>query len=373
MSNLTASTAALRQEIWQKELYQDVIDNLYFTKNNMMGTGPNYIVELKDELAKEKGDTITFGLTAKLSGSGITGDNELEGHEESISSYSEQVAIDQIRNAVRLTGLLDEQMNAYDMRSDAKDKISNWLQEFIEQQIFLKLGGVNITTLTDIAGTVVGARALWSNTPDQVPTADSGNGYGARYLCADYTNGLDGLGATELITPALISRIKAKAVTASPKVLPLKINGKNYYVLFVHPYQAYDLKNNAVWSQAQREVGERGNENPIFSGALGIWDGVIIHEHEYTPWLDVSVVGYNFELASSGTQAVVDVARAILCGKQAIGFAKCKTNSAWVEKTFDYDNQTGFSTRLIGGIQKILFNSKNYGCLQLDTAVTSLV
>ena len=78
--SLTVSTAALRREVWQKELYKDVIDNLYFTQKGMIGTGTNNIVQIKDELKKGKGDTITFGLTAKLSGSGVSGDNELEGN-----------------------------------------------------------------------------------------------------------------------------------------------------------------------------------------------------------------------------------------------------------------------------------------------------
>ncbi|MBK8652219.1 MAG: DUF4043 family protein [Elusimicrobia bacterium] len=39
----------------------------------------------------------------------MTGDDELEGNEESMSSYAEVVAIDQIRIAVRLTGRLDNQ------------------------------------------------------------------------------------------------------------------------------------------------------------------------------------------------------------------------------------------------------------------------
>ena len=42
----TQSIDALRQEIWQKELYKDVIDNLYFKRIGIMGTGENNIVEI---------------------------------------------------------------------------------------------------------------------------------------------------------------------------------------------------------------------------------------------------------------------------------------------------------------------------------------
>ena len=372
----SVSINALRPEIWAKELWKDAMDNMYFTQNGMMGKGKgdtNAVVWVNKDLKKSKGDTVTVPLTTKLSGNGVDGDSELEGNEEAISAYSESILIDQKRFGVRLTGQLDEQKNAYDMRTDAKNKLSIRLQEFIERQIFLKLAGVTNTSLTDIAGTVVDATCAWSNTPDYIPDADTAAGYGDRYLCADYTSGAASLATTDLLTPALISRAKIKAQIANPKVLPLRIKGKDYYVLFVHPYQAFDLKNNATYAQAQREAASRGSDNPIFTGALGIWDGVIVHEHEYVPWLDISVAGNSFRGAATGTNFTADCCRALLCGRQAVAYVQAKNPNSWVEKSFDYKNKTGFATGLIGGIQKVLFNSKEYGVVALDTAITSLV
>lgn len=377
MSN-TVSAAALRQELWAKELYKDVMDNLYFTENGLMGEGSNNIVEIKPELSKEKGDTTTFGLTAKLTGAGVSGDDELEGNEEAISAYSESIIISQKRFAVRLTGRLDEQMNSYDMRKDAKEKLSIRMQEFIERQVFLKLAGVGRDDLVDVNGTVVSADYAWSNTPTIISATDTAAGYGNRYLGADYSSGATSLASTDLITPELISRCRVKATLAAPKIQPLKINGRNYYVMFIHPWQAYDLKNNATFNQARREAEVRGKENPIFTGALGIWDGVIIHEHEYVPFLDISVnnagsLVADFGSETAGTEFNVDAFRALLCGRQAAGFAQCKNPQGWVEETFDYKNKVGFATGIIGGIDKIMFNSKEYGVIALDTAATSLV
>jgi N4-gp56 family major capsid protein len=371
----TVSTAALRPEIWQKELYKDVIDNLYFTQNGLMGEGEDNIVQIKKDLMKQNGDQITIPLTAKLSGNGVTGDAELEGNEEAISPYSDAIVISQKRFAVRLTGKLDEQMNAFDMRQDAKNKLSVRLQEFIERQIFFKLAGVNNTSLTDINNVIVAADCAWSNAPDRVPNADTTAGYGPRYLQADYTAG--SLATTDLLTPALISMAKVKAMTASPQVLPLKISGRNYYVMFIHPWQAMDLKNNATFAQAQREADVRGDENKIFTGALGIWDGVVIKEHEYVPFLDVTGglggdMDNFYEAVGSGTDFANDAFRALLCGKQAVAFAQCKNDNGWVEETFDYKNKVGFATGIIGGIQKVTFNSKDYGVIAVDTYATHI-
>lgn len=369
----TVSIDALRQELWEKQLFADIIDGLYFNESGLMGEDENNIIQVKADLMKEPGDTDTVGLTAKLTSAGVSGDDELEGNEEAINSYSDSVLIDQKRFAVRLKGKLDEGKVAYSMRTDAKNKLVIRLQEFIERQSFLKLAGVTNTALVDINGVTYSADCNWSNTPTFIPDADEAAGSGNRYICAN-TSGTDALAATDLLTPTLISKAKIKARLASPKIQPLRIDGRDHYVMWIHPWQAYDLKNNAQFAQAMREAEVRGQTNPIFTGALGVWDGVILYEHEYVPFLQTTggSASNSFRGVSTGTDCAVNAFRALLCGKQALVFLKCKNDNGWVEKSFDYDNKTGFATGVIGGIDKIMFNSKEYGVIAVDTAATAL-
>lgn len=367
----TTSISNLRKRLYGSELWADVMANMYFTEGGMMGEGTNQIVQVMNDLDKEKGDGKNIGLTARLTGNGIDGDAEMEGNEEAISGYSDSVLIDKKRFAVRLDGALDEQKAAYNMRADAKEKLSTRLQEFIEQNIFLKLGGITNTNLTDIAGTVVGTSATWSNTPNVVPAADEASGSGNRYLCAN-TGGLDALSALDLMTVDLIKRAKIKAMLANPKVQPLKIKGKNYWVMFVHPWVAYDLKNDPKYDAYAKDAEARGKDNPIFTGALLVIDGVIVKEHEYAPFLDVSTLSTDNWASGGTTAAPIDAFRSILCGKQAGAMMKAKYKNSWVEKEFDYDDKVGFCTGILGGIDKIFFNSKDYGVITVDTAATDL-
>ena len=371
----SVSIDALRPEIWKKVLMKNKSDMSFLSK--FIGEGENNIIQAQNDLKKSQGDTITIPLTAKLSGDGVTGDRELEGNEEAIVAYSDSVLIDQVRNGVRLTGKLDEQKNAYNMRMDATNKLAIWLSELETRQFFLKMGGVNNTTLTDVAGNVVGGLAAWSNAPAQVPTADTAAGFGDRYLCADYTNGADSLASTDILSPDLISRAKYKAsqkqAGGMPKVNPLMVDGREHYVMFIHPWQAFDLKNNATFAQAQREAGVRGSSNSIFTGALGVWDNVILFEHEYVPFLDISVAGNNFNAAGAGTDISADCFRALLCGQQAAVIAHSDSSMKMVEESFDYKNKVGYATGMIGGIQKLTFNSIDYGCVAVDTSATALV
>lgn len=376
MANTTPNSS-LNKQLWDSALFADTMAELYFSNKGMIGTGADSIIQVKDDLTKAKGDRITFGIGYKLTGDGVTGDNELEGNEEAKNTYDDTVLIDQIRNGERLKGELSSQKAAYNTREEALNDGKVWIAEFIEKQIFMKLGGVSTTTLTDVGGSVYSARAAWSNTADAVPTAHEAAGTGARYLCAD-ASGLDGLDAAQIFTTRLITRARVKAETAvvgRPRVRKIRVNGEQYYVMFLHPWQAADLKTNSsdVWAQAQREAQIRGEKNPIFSGALGVWDGVILHSSDFVPVCQASSA-----FSVGGTAAGVQAYRALLCGAQAGLMANASRKGRgiaptfMVEKSFDYENKMGYSIGYMGGIQKATFNSIDYGVVSVDTAATDL-
>lgn len=362
----TVTIDALRQELWSKELLKDVerdVANIV----RFMGPDANNVIQVKDDLMKQKGDIETFGLIARLSGNGVTGDDELEGNEESMLSYSEQVAIDQIRNAVRLKGKLDAQKVVYDQISEAREVLRIWLREFKARQYFLKLGGVTNTTLVDTNGVVVGTRATWSNTPDFIPDADEAAGSGSRYLCAEVT-GTASLAAADTMTLDLVTKAATKAKLASPSIQPLNFDGDEFYVMYLHPLQARDIRISSDWKTAQQNARERSEKNPVFRGALGYWSNVLLLENEYVPWLDVSVAGNSFRGAATGTDCAVDAARALLCGRQALLVANASNPEALVVEQFDYKNKDGVAVSYIGGCQKAMFNSKEFGVIAVDTA-----
>ena len=49
-------------------------------------------------------DVVTQGLRVKLSGTGVAGDDTLEGNEEALTTYSQNFFIDQLRHATRSKG-----------------------------------------------------------------------------------------------------------------------------------------------------------------------------------------------------------------------------------------------------------------------------
>jgi len=324
--------ANLRKRLWRKALFADVQDEVYMTR--FIGTSETSMVQEMEDLKKDKGDRLTYGLGMKLSGNGVTGDGELEGQEEATVDYDHDIRIDQLRHAVRLTGKMDEKRSAYEMRTKARSRLKVWWAERLDQEIMDKLCGLITSTFANVPAAPTAARQIWANNAgaDVALTAD------------------------EVMDTKCIVAAKQMAKLAAPKVSPLRIGGKEHYVMIMHPYQMTDLRQDPVYKQENREAQIRGNKNPIFSGASGIYDGVALHEHEYT-------------YAWNGGAGNIPIARAVLCGQQAgvIGWGK---EVAWVEKSFDYGNKWGISVGAIFGVQKPTFNALDYGVISVATAAT---
>ncbi len=319
MFTTTTVPQALIEKAWAKQLWREAEKENFFAK--FTGTGNDSIVQVKTELKKDKGDQITVPLVMKLNGAGITGDNTLEGQEEALQFYDCPVVIDQIRHAVRLEGAMEEQKTSLNLRNAAKEGLKVWFAEKMEQMIVDAL-----TTAPDAAHVVYA---------------------GAKTSVATVT-------ATDTFSADLISIAARKAKTATPKIRRPKVDGKEYYVMLVDPYQARDLKNDQKWLEAQKHANVRGDSNPIFTGMLGIYDGVVVHEYEYLP-----------RTASGASSAMVG--KALLLGCQAAIKAIGK-EAFWKEKAFDYDNQVGFATGAILGFKKAKFNNKDFACIQVVTA-----
>lgn len=327
---VSVSNSALRPELWRKALFADVRDNLYMSR--FIGNSEQSMIQEFEDLSKEKGTNISFGLGMKLSGAGITADSTLEGNEEAMTDYDEDVAIDQLRHAVRLTGRLDEKKNAYDMRESAKNRLSDWWAERIDQEIMDKICGKTTSAFSNTPTAAASSRAIYAGGATSIGTVTI---------------------AMKMDTKVL-DAAKQTAILASPRIRPIRIEGKQYFVAILHPYDATNLRQDPIWAQAQRDANVRGEENPIFSGALGVWNGIIVHEHEYV---------YRTNDGSGGAQ----VARNIFAGQQA-GAIAWGAPVQWVEKSFDYGNSWGISVGATWGVIKPMFNSVDYGVITMFAA-----
>lgn len=345
---------ALAVKHWSAQIYQQALADLYFTK--YIGKGPDSLIQEKFDLTKEKGDSMTFGLLMKMTGAGVTGDTALENAEESLAYYNYSQLITLRANAVVAAGKMTLRMTAMDIKRDAKTALGGWLKEILEQDIIYALSGL-----------VNGAGTIAKNAPSTNRKWFGGQASGGATIEAVANDAAIDSTTNNLFGPQVISILKRKAQMATPKIRPLVVNGKEYYVIFIHPYQAKALKADADWKNAQLYAADRGSNNPIFTGALGIYDQVIVQEHNGIITKiggGAGAAGY-FE-SDDLLAGTYTVARALFCGAQAgvIGWGQMP---GWYEKMFQYNRVPGVATDVVYGIGKPEFNSEDFAVITCDT------
>jgi len=136
--------------------------------------------------------------------------------------------------------------------------------------------------------------------------------------------------------------------------------------MFLRPYQVTSLRKNTnpgQWQDIQKAAitGGQISDNPIFTGALGVYNNVVLHESTRIPQSPNNSLVY----------------RAVLCGAQAacIAFGRGygKNVFSWKEELFDYDNQLGVAAGCQAGLVKTRFDNSDYGVVVVPTYATPSV
>lgn len=336
----TSSISQFHPTLMRRQVLTESLEELYFKQNNMMSASPKapLPVFLMLDFKTEAGYKISVPLVPKLSSEGRDGDDEQEGNEEEISTYYQDVYVNQKRNAVRLTGRMDEQKNAIKMRPLAKDALSGWQSEIMTKELFRKAGGIVAYTFANTPTAPTSTRVIYGGTA----TSDSG------------------IDSADKITLSLLFKISNKIMTLTPKLRPIRTKGKDYFLMLIHPNQRWDLMQNSDYLTLQTQAGLRGLDNPLFSGADAIVDNLIIHSHNYVP-----------TFSTWGATGDQPGARALVMGAQALIMALGE-EGRWVEKEFDMGNKWAICCGAIWGCQKAKFNNVDHAILAVDTYATSI-
>lgn len=327
-------------KLWSRKLFREALKQT--TMSKYMGESSDSMIQVLNDTKKGPGDRIRYQLRMQLTGNGVQGDGTLEGNEEALTVYTDDVLIDQLRHAVRSGGKMSDQRIPFSVREEARMGLQDWWADRIDQSLINALSGYSAQTDTRFTG----------NNTATAPTS-------GRQLFINSNEASEAsISTTSTLTLAGIDKCVATAKVATPLIRPLMVNGNPHYVMFLHPYQVYSLRTNTntgQWLDIQKAAlqGGSGDRSPIFTGALGMYNNVILVENPRIP---------------AGTATT---RRAVFCGAQAGVFAVGQDNSpekmSWVEELFDYENQLGVSAGMIFGAKKTVFNSVDFGTLVLST------
>ena len=346
----------LTNKLYSKLLAVESITQTYVKK--FMGTNQNSLIQIRNETQKAAGDRITIGLRIKLTGAGVIGGNTLEGNEEAFVTRDDAIIINKLRHAARVKGqgTISQQRVPFDLREEALDDLAQWWADRHDMWFANQVSG---------------------NTAD----GDNTNGTDVRYTGLQATVQPDanhvlrpgGAADDSAITDTAANEFKISHINTAverakdiePLIRPIRISGQDFYVCFIHTYQLTSLRESAgvdgSWYDIQAKALQGGeiSGNPIFTGAVGVYNQTIIHEWNRLPPGSVT------------TTPVTFVRRAAFCGAQACwtaygqGFGPGRYS--WVEKLFDYDEELGVSAGCVGGLKKSRFNSEDFGVIVMPT------
>lgn len=349
---------------WSGSLAVDVVRKSYFERR-FVAADDNAVIQRKTELESDAGDRISFDLSVQLRSKPTYGDVRLEGKEENLRFFTDEVKLDQVRHAVSAGGKMSRKRSVHDLRRIGRNRLGDYFSKLIDEFFFVYLSGargINADFIENTGWTGFAGNAL--EAPDAQHLMYGGN--------ATSKSSVD---ATDKMTRDTIERavVQAGMMQAldpdAAHMMPVTVEGSEHYVLVMSPYQAYDLRSdtNATaggWLDVQKAAAAaEGRNSPVFKGGLGMINNVILHDHR-------NVIRFS----DYGAGGNVAAARALFMGRQAGVVAFGSTSGLrfdWQEDSKDYNNEPTVASGFIAGIKKTRFNGRDFGVLSIDTASTA--
>lgn len=333
----------------------------YWSKKFMSkGEVPTTPLWQLNELESDAGEQITYDLSMQLKMQPIEGDAKLEGKEEKLEFYTDNVYIDQLRGGVNTGGRMTRKRTLHNLREIARARQSDWWARVFDELFFMYLSGarghndefVFPTTYTGFANNSFTA-------PDSDHLIVAGGKVKATLTTDDKFT-------LNLIDKAVsYAEMMGGGTQGTPQIQPISIDGEKKYVCVINSYQAYDVRQTtgaAGWADIQKALMTSvGRDSEMVKGGLGEHNGTIIHKHQ-------NVVRFT----DYGSGANVAAARALFLGVQAgvcaFGSPGTGLRFGWHEEEQDRGNEAVITTNTIVGIKKATFNGKDFGVMAIDTA-----
>jgi len=354
----------------QKIVWATAITNAGRDKNFWMSNG--FVGQNTEDMSKpihrvteltptEGGTAAVLPLVSDLVSDGQVGDDMVDGNEEALINDAIIIQIDQLRHGVRSKGKYAEQETVLRFRSLAREKLSFWLADTMDELMFLTVGGVAYTFNTD------GSARATSRLPDLRFAGDVTAPSTNRVIYAGAATSTASVVVTETTTWGLI--VQALTRMKRQRVKPIMDRGKPYFVAVLSTEAYRDMLLDPTFQTIMSRAAERGlSKNPLFTNAQVVVQGVVIYEHNKI---------FNTLGAASGSKwgagGTVDGTSGLVMGAQALGLATLGA-PAYEEEKKDYKNRDGVAYGRMFGLLKPVFRniytntSEDFGVMLLRNA-----
>lgn len=332
----------------------------YWTKKFMGGPDASMPITRLLELENDAGEYVSFDLSVQMGMQPVEGDDVLEGKEQELKFYTDGLYIDQMRGGVNTGGRMSRKRTVHDLRKVARARQSDWWARVFDELFFMYISGSRgVNSEFNFPSSYTGFANNAMQSPDAEHQLIAGDKTKATLTADDKMN-------LNLVDKAkTYSSMMGGAHDQTPSIQPILINGEQHYVCLMNPWQTYDLRTSTTsndWLDLQKQaMAAEGRKSPIFKGTLGMYNNVVLHEHQ-------SLIRFN-DYGSGGN---VEACRGLFLGEQAAALAFGSPGTglrfSWHEETRDNGNQVVITTSSIFGMKKVNWNGKDYGVMAIDTA-----
>jgi N4-gp56 family major capsid protein len=208
----------------------------------------------------ELGSVVGIELEDELVEAGAVGNVDFNASAEELKSIKQFVRVDRFQHHVPSSEDIINQRRSVKFKNRSKTALTNWATRRFDK-IFFHQASADCTSIV-----------VCGHSDD-----------------ADTTN----LVKADVLTTADVEEAKARALQGlnhegalvNPPLLPIHTQQNEnmgyydelpFFVMFVGTNSARHIKTDENWEAARQYALERGKDNPIFTGALGFWDGVLL-------------------------------------------------------------------------------------------------
>lgn len=314
MANTSLSTNDnATSKVWSEQVYRSVLKETFF--GNVRG-GSDAIVNVISTLSSKKGDRIRFPLIKRSTTGFITGNDTLRGREDKLDNSTVDVELQSYRSGIIDDGGLTRQRAQFDVSAEQATVLKGKVKEHIDNLCFSALS-----------------------------TGQTKFFYGGTASSAL------GIVSTDILTSTLIGKVATGAKTGYNRdhepIKKVRIAPYgDVYVLIVSPAAASALRNSSTWRSEMASAAVRGDMNPVFTGIIGMVNGVLVVENEF--------------IQSYTTTSGASACKGIFLGAQAILHAECEA-PRFYNISDDHGYRQGTAVDMLLGIKATEFDGKRYG------------
>lgn len=324
-------------------------------------------IEIDRSFAQEGSDSMLIPMLRRLTGTGVSGDAQLLGNEERMNIYYQMVYINQKRHGVKVGGRTSNQrVKKFKLIQKAQPLLSDWLAQWMEYSFidtFFSGYSPHIRENTTTGGLYInsGAKILHPNWYNAGAGFATWSATAATYE-GTVEDGVTGVTdtSTDHMSASLLETLRIQAMTK--KIMPIDLGyGEPLWPMLIHPNQAKQLRQDTDYKAAAREALPRMKENPLFTGAMPPYAGIVPYERLFTPGVEPNAGAGTVAVGATNPLSALDtynVKGAILFGKSAVAHGWA-LGPYFDEEDEDYKNNKGVAVGLIAGSARADFKDNS--------------